>query len=135
MNSIDGVRVIGSFDPNEISDMTGLRCVDESLTHQEFKEEQDKHRGLQAPTIRVEGVVERIRDFTSVSADQDVVHDEPDSLALAQGDELRQRKHKLLFGLLKAAMLELTQLLDLIGRKGAVSVLQKHGDNGKMIHS
>ena len=39
MNSIDGVRVIGSFDPNEISDMTGLRCVDESLTHQEFKEE------------------------------------------------------------------------------------------------
>lgn len=41
MNSIDGVRVIGSFDPNEISDMTGLRCVDESLTHQEFKEESD----------------------------------------------------------------------------------------------
>ena len=41
MNSIDVVRVIGSFDPNEISDMTGLRCVDESLTHQEFKEESD----------------------------------------------------------------------------------------------
>lgn len=35
------LRVIGEFDPNEISDQTSLYCDDESLTHQEFREESD----------------------------------------------------------------------------------------------
>lgn len=41
MNSIDGVRVIGSFDPDELSDMTALHCPEESLTRQEFALESD----------------------------------------------------------------------------------------------
>ena len=35
------VRVVGLFDADALSDVTGLRCDDESLTHQEFAEESD----------------------------------------------------------------------------------------------
>ena len=35
------VRVIGVYDADEVSHDTALHCVDESLTHQEFREESD----------------------------------------------------------------------------------------------
>ena len=35
------VRVVGLFDADALSDVTGLRCDDETLTHQEFAEESD----------------------------------------------------------------------------------------------
>ena len=35
------VRVVGLFDADALSDVTGLRCADETLTHQEFAEESD----------------------------------------------------------------------------------------------
>lgn len=34
-------RVIGVYDADQLSEDTGLDCRDESLTHQEFKEESD----------------------------------------------------------------------------------------------
>ena len=40
-NNTNVVRVVGLFDANVLSDVTGLRCDDESLTHQEFAEESD----------------------------------------------------------------------------------------------
>lgn len=35
------LRVIGVYDADALSQVTGLRCDDESLTHQEFREESD----------------------------------------------------------------------------------------------
>ncbi|WNK13385.1 MAG: internal scaffolding protein [Microvirus sp.] len=35
------LRVIGDYDAELLSDETALRCEDESLTHQEFKDESD----------------------------------------------------------------------------------------------
>lgn len=35
------LRIIGQYDSDQLSEDTGLRCEDESLTHQEFKDESD----------------------------------------------------------------------------------------------
>lgn len=35
------LRIIGEYDADQLSHDTGLRCDDETLTHQEFKEECD----------------------------------------------------------------------------------------------
>lgn len=35
------LRLVGEYDADGLSDETGLDCRDESLTHQEFKEESD----------------------------------------------------------------------------------------------
>lgn len=35
------VRIIGEYDADQVSHDTGLRCEDESLTQQEFKDESD----------------------------------------------------------------------------------------------
>lgn len=35
------LRIVGEYDADQLSHDTGLRCEDESRTHQEFKEESD----------------------------------------------------------------------------------------------